>query len=39
MGNSTDTDMKVNISYLPKGIYFLKVKTDSKIYQFKIARE
>lgn len=39
MGNSTDAAMKVNISLLPAGVYFLKVKTDSQIYQFKIIRQ
>jgi len=39
MGNSTDTEMKVNISRLSQGIYYLKVKTDSKIFQFKILKE
>jgi hypothetical protein len=39
MGNSTEADMKVNISLLSKGVYFLKVKTDSQNYQFKIVHE
>jgi F5/8 type C domain/Secretion system C-terminal sorting domain len=39
MGNSTEADMKVNISLLQKGVYILKVKTDSQIYQYKIVRE
>ena len=39
MGNSTEADMKVNISLLPKGVYFLKVKTDSQNYQFKIVHD
>ncbi len=39
IGNSTEEEMKVNISLLPKGVYFLKVKTDSQIYQYKIVRE
>ena len=39
MGNSTGEDMKVNISGLAKGIYILKIKTDSKIFQVKIVRE
>jgi hypothetical protein len=39
MGNSTDADMKVNISRLATGIYYLKVKTNTKIFQFKIVKE
>ena len=39
IGNSTEEEMKVNISLLPKGVYFLKVKTDSQIYQYKIVKE
>jgi hypothetical protein len=39
MGNSTEADLKVNISLLPVGVYFLKVKTDSQVYQFKIIRQ
>jgi hypothetical protein len=39
MGNSTEAPMKVNISLLPAGVYFLKVKTDSQVYQFKIAKQ
>ncbi len=39
IGNSTDADLKVNISLLPDGVYFLKVKTDSQIYQFKMIKK
>jgi hypothetical protein len=39
VGNSTSTEMKVNVSLLPKGVYFLKVKTDSQIYKFKLERD
>jgi hypothetical protein len=39
MGNSTDDDLKVNVSLLPDGVYFLKVKTDSQIYQFKLIKK
>jgi hypothetical protein len=39
MGNSTDEDMKVNVSLLSTGVYFLKVKTDSRIYQFKLIKK
>ena len=39
IGNSTEAPMNVNISLLSTGLYFLKVKTDSKIYQFKIIKQ
>jgi hypothetical protein len=39
MGNSTDEDMKVNVSLLSKGVYILKVKTDSRDYQFKMIKK
>ena len=39
MGNNSDAEMKVNVSRLSAGVYFLKVKTDSKIFQFKIVKE
>jgi hypothetical protein len=39
MGNSTAADMKVNVSLLPEGVYFAKVKTDSQVYQFKIVKQ
>jgi hypothetical protein len=39
MGNSTDADLKVNVSLLSAGVYFLKVKTDSQIYQFKLIKK
>lgn len=39
MGNSTEAAMKVNVSLLPIGVYFLKVKTDSQIFQYKIVRQ
>jgi F5/8 type C domain/Secretion system C-terminal sorting domain/Fibronectin type III domain len=39
MGNSTAADMKVNVSLLPEGVYFAKVKTDSQVYQFKIFKQ
>ena len=39
MGNSTDADLKVNVSLLSGGVYFLKVKTDSQIYQFKMIKK
>ena len=39
MGNSTEAPMKVNVSLLPVGIYFLKVKTDTQIFQYKIIRQ
>jgi hypothetical protein len=38
MGNSTDEEMKVNISALSAGVYILKIKTDSQIYQTKIIK-
>jgi hypothetical protein len=38
MGNSTDAPLKVNISYLPKGMYILKIKTDSQVFQTKILK-
>ncbi|MDP4212563.1 MAG: discoidin domain-containing protein [Bacteroidota bacterium] len=39
MGNSTLEEMKVNVYALPAGVYILKVKTDPKIYQFKIIKD
>ncbi len=39
MGNSTDEDLKVNVSLLSKGVYILKVKTDSQDYQFKMIKK
>jgi len=39
MGNSTDEEMKINVSVLPTGVYILKVKTDSQIYQYKIIKD
>ena len=39
MGNSTDEDLKVNVSLLSKGVYILKVKTDSQNYQFKMIKK
>ena len=39
MGNSTDEDLQVNVSRLFKGVYILKVKTDSKDYQFKMIKK
>jgi hypothetical protein len=39
IGNSTDADLKVNVSLLSEGVYFLKVKTDSQIYQFKMIKK
>ena len=39
IGNSTDEDLKVNVSLLSKGVYFLKVKTDSQVYQFKMIKK
>jgi hypothetical protein len=39
MGNSTDEDLKVNVSLLSNGVYFLKVKTDSQIYPFKMIKK
>jgi F5/8 type C domain/Secretion system C-terminal sorting domain len=38
MGNSTDDEMIVNISALSAGVYILKIKTDSQIYQHKIIK-
>jgi F5/8 type C domain/Secretion system C-terminal sorting domain len=37
--NSPADEMTVNISPLSAGIYILKIKTDSKIYQVKIVKE
>ena len=39
MGNSTDADLKVNVSLLSGGVYFLKVKTDSQIYQIRMIKK
>jgi hypothetical protein len=39
MGNSTDADLKVNVSLLSEGVYFLKVKTDSQVYQYKLIKK
>ncbi len=39
MGTSTLAEMKVNVSLLGKGVYILKLKTDSKNYQFKMIKE
>ena len=39
MGNSSDADLKVNVQLLTPGVYFLKVKTDSQIYQFKMIKK
>ncbi len=39
MGNSTEADMKVNIASLSTGVYFLKVKTDKKVFQYKLIKE
>ncbi len=39
MGTSTLEKMKVNVYGLPAGVYILKVKTDPKIYQFKIIKD
>jgi F5/8 type C domain/Secretion system C-terminal sorting domain len=38
MGNSTEEEMKVNVSALSAGVYILKIKTDSQIYQYKIIK-
>jgi hypothetical protein len=39
MGNNTEEEMLVNISGLAKGVYILKIKTDSQIYQYKILKD
>ena len=39
MGNSTDADMKVNVSLLSAGVYFIKVKTDSQEYQVRLVKK
>jgi hypothetical protein len=39
MGASSNTELKINISRLAAGVYFLKVKTDSKIFQYKVVKE
>jgi hypothetical protein len=39
MGHNTDAEMKVNVAGLSAGVYFVKVKTESKIFQFKIVKE
>ncbi len=39
MGASANSEMKVNISRLASGVYYLKVKTDSKIFQYKVVKE
>ncbi len=39
MGASMNSEMKVNISRLASGVYYLKIKTDSKIFQYKVVKE
>jgi F5/8 type C domain/Secretion system C-terminal sorting domain len=39
MGNPTEEEMMVNIAGLSTGMYILKIKTDSQIYQHKILKD
>ena len=39
MGHNNDAEMNVNVAGLSAGVYFVKVKTESKIFQFKIVKE
>ena len=39
MGHNTDAEMNVNVAGLSAGVYFVKVKTESKIFQFKIVKD
>jgi len=38
-GSTIIEDLKINISRLSSGVYYLKLKTDSKIYQVKIVKD
>ncbi len=39
MNNNNGNEMNINISTLASGVYFLKLKTESKVYQVKIIKE
>jgi len=39
MNNNSGNEMQVNISPLASGVYILKLKTDTKVYQVKIVKE
>lgn len=39
VNNSGTDDMNINVSILAKGVYFLKIKTEPKIFDVKIVKE
>jgi hypothetical protein len=39
VNNSGTDDMNINLSTLAKGVYFLKIKTEPKIFEARILKE
>jgi hypothetical protein len=39
INNSGSDDMRINVNFLAKGVYILKIKTEPKIYQVRIIKE